>query len=486
MARESLRDGDLRLPLEPRRGAIPGAFLQELGIVAPGFGIIQIDINPVHRRAGSFDTEVTLCDHNCTVTIDGRPTGGHYSCPAAMSLNPGVGARDVAPTALLTDGLLHTIDGLRMAQRIFLDEDLPRYLNQQRVPARLRPEFTAALSSPRQVVNLFGGSPDLHPGCLDIVRTLHENGIEVHLTTTGRRIIREPRFRAALQEEGPDLLAVSVDDVESVTELDELFTLDRERLSDLWRHTPASHGQRRKTLEAVQLCKLARLESFPPLLFNVVIHQGNVDEFEELLDILTAQAPDALINAYPVQSAFLGEPAAFDAGGLDRLGALTEAMIKVQVRRYLGDRPRWNLTPRLTYWLVLASILDSDASARVRADRVGGGDAWRCYARRGAGRCVQIGCAPPGTPRREFAGGYPGCFWNGHTVTEDRQFWDMSDTQLADWVLHGRQRRAAQAAEPCRGCLFPRMTLDGVSLELGLSADLVGAYHTRRSRYLGY
>jgi hypothetical protein len=454
--------------------------------VAPSFGIIQIDVNPVHRQAGNADTEVTLCDHNCTVTVGGRPTGGRYTCPAAMSLNPGVGARDVAPAALLTDGLLRTIDGLRIAQRAFLDEDLPGYLDQQGVPEHLRPEFTAALSSARQVVNLFGGSPDLHPGCLDIIRALHEEGIEVHLTTTGRRIVREQRFRAAMAEGPPDLLAVSVDDAESVAELDQLFALDVQRLAELWRRTPAAYGQRRKTLEAVQLCKLTRTEPMPRLLFNIVMHRGNLAEFEDLLDVLSAQVPGAVLNPYPVQSAFLGEPAEFGASALDRLAALTEAMIEVQVTRYLGGRPRWNLTPRLTYWLVLASILDGDAPAGIRADRAGGAGAWRCFTRRGAGRCVQIGCAPPGTPRREFAGGYPGCFWNGHTVTEDRQFWDMSGPQLADWLLNGRQRRAAQAAEPCRGCLFPRMTHDGVGLELGLGAGLVQAYRARRARYLGY
>jgi hypothetical protein len=73
---------DPRLPLRPRPGAARGAFLHELGIVAPSFGIIQIDINAVHRRTGNADTEVTLCDHNCTVTVDGRPTGGRYTCPA--------------------------------------------------------------------------------------------------------------------------------------------------------------------------------------------------------------------------------------------------------------------------------------------------------------------------------------------------------------------------------------------------------------------
>lgn len=477
---------DQRLPLGPRPGAARGAFLHELGIVAPSFGIIQIDINPVHRRAGDADTEVTLCDHNCTVTVGGRPTGGRYTCPAAMSLNPGVGARDVAPAPLLTAGLLRTIDGLRIAQRAFLDEDLPVYLDQQRVPERLHPEFAAALGSERQVVNLFGGSPDLHPGCLDIIGALREDGIEVHLTTTGRRIVREPRFRAAMAEEPPDLLAVSVDDVESVAELDELFGLDGARLAELWRRTPAAYGQRRKTLEAVQLCKLARAEPLPRLLFNIVMHRGNLEEFEDLLDLLSAQVPGAVLNPYPVQSAFLGVPAEFEGPVLNRLGALTEAMIEVQVGRYLGGRPRWNLAPRLTYWLVLASILDGGLPAEARAERVGGENAWHCFTRRGAGRCVQIGCAPPGTPSREFAGGYPGCFWNGHTVTEDRQFWDMSGPELADWLLNGRQRRAAQATEPCRGCLFPRMTHDGVGLELGLGAGLVEGYRARRVRYLGY
>jgi hypothetical protein len=474
------------LPLTPRRDRATGAFVRDLGMVASSFAIVQIDINPVHRRRGDVDTEVTLCDHNCTVVVDELPTGGRYTCPAAMSLNPGIGARDVAPADLLIKGLLQTIDGIRIAQRAFLNEDLPAYLDEQHVPAHLRPEFSAAVGSQRHVVNLFGGSPDLHPGCLEIIRALHANDIEVHLTTTGRRIVREPQFRADLIDDQPDILAVSVDDIESVAELDHLFALDEGRLADVWRRTPAAHGQRRKAIEAVQISKLARAEPLPRLLFNIVMHPDNLDCFEDFLDLLTLHVPDALLNPYPVQSAFLGESSAFDAAALDRLGALSEAMIEVHVVRHRGGRPRWNLTPRLTYWLLIRSLLDGDIPVGVRADRVGGSGVWRCYTRRGSGRCVQIGIARPGAPRRDFAGGYPGCFWNIHTVTDDRQFWDMSGPELADWMLHGRRRTAAVSTDPCQGCLFPRMTLDGVGLELGMGPEFVGRYRALRSHYLGY
>jgi hypothetical protein len=478
--------GQDRLPLVPRDGAAIGEFAHGLGLVASGFAAVQIDINPVRRRQHGVNLEVTLCDHNCTESVHGVATGGRYTCPAAMSLNPGVGSSDLAPADLLIKGLLATADGIGIAQREFLERDLQAYLEEQGVPERLHPEFEAALRSRNVVVNLFGGSPELHPGCLDIIEALHLRGIEVHLTTTGRRIIREPAFRADLLRSSPDLLAVSFDDVESVQQLDDWFALDLQQLGDVWRRVPVTHGQRRKAVEAVQICKLASVEPLPALLFNIVIHPNNLDRIEELLDRLTDHVPAAILNPYPVQSAFLGQRGSFASEDLDRLRAVVEAMVEAHVSRHLGATPRWNLAPRFSYWLLLLSLLGDGVAATVRSDRVGGEGVWRCYARRGAGRCVQIGAAHRGHSSGEFAGGYPGCFWNSTTVTDSRQVWDLDGGELADWLLHGRQRAASEAVDPCAGCLFPRMSLDGVSLELGLSVDAAAGYRAMRARYLGY
>jgi hypothetical protein len=479
-------DPAYRLPLGPRDGAVLGEFVRGLGLVASGFAAVQIDINPVRRRHEDVSLEVTLCDHNCTESVHGEATGGRYTCPAAMSLNPGVGSRDLAPADLLIKGLQATAAGIRIAQHEFLERDLLAYLEEQGVPERLHPEFEAALRSRKIVVNLFGGSPELHPGCLDIIEALHSQGIEVHLTTTGRRIVREPAFRADLLRMPPDVLAVSFDDVESVPQLDDWFALDFQQLGKVWRQVPMVHGQRRKAVEAVQICKLALVEPLPTLLFNIVIHPDNLGHIEELLDRLTDHVPGAILNPYPVQSAFLGQRGSFATDELDRLRHVAEVMVDVHVRRHLGATPRWNLAPRFNYWLLVLSLLSSGAAPDVRSDRVGGMGVWRCYARPGAGRCVQIGAAQRGISGGEFAGGHPGCFWNTRTVTYSRQFWDLNGGQLADWILHGRQRTASAAVDPCAGCLFPRMSLDGVSLELGLAADAVEGYRAMRARYLGY
>jgi hypothetical protein len=199
---------------------------------------------------------------------------------------------------------------------------------------------------------------------------------------------------------------------------------------------------------------------------------------------------DAVLNPDPVQSAFLGESGKLSAADLDRLREVAELAIEVHAARLLGHRPRWNLAPRLGYWLLLLSLLDTGEPDHVRADRVGGDGVWRCYTQRGAGRCVQVGMAGTGgaTPAAgaEHPGGYLGCFWNTTTVTDERQFWTRDAEQIADWVLHGRQRAARQRSRPCRGCLFPRMSMDAVSLELGLAPELAGRYRALRATYLGY
>ncbi|MEV8597798.1 radical SAM protein [Streptomyces sp. NPDC052012] len=476
------------LPLVPRPGPgrAAGDFVRRLGLVASAFSVVQIDINAVTRRGkDGEDAEVTLCDHNCTQSVRGRPTGGHYTCPASLSLNPGVGSRDVAPAELLVQGLLTTADGIRAAQQDFLRDDLPAYFREESVPGHLRPEFEAALRSRHISVNLFGGSPELHPGCVEIIEGLRDAGMETHLTTTGRRIVRDPEFRARLLRMPPDVLAVSADDFGSPDELDEWFALDPDALARLWRSVPAAHGQRRKAVEAVQICKLAEREPLPPLLFNIVLHPDNLAFAAQLLDRIGAHVPGAILNPYPVQSAFLGEQGALGEEDLARLRDVVEVALDCHVTRHLGGVPRWNLAPRLPYWLLLLSLLDMDADTAEVADRVGGAGVWTCYSRRGSGRCVQIGWGRP-APGKRHAGGHPGCFWNAGTVTHPRQFWDLGASEMAEWILDGRGRLARDAERPCAGCLFPRMSLDGVSLELGLDRQVTDAYRTVRKHYLGY
>jgi hypothetical protein len=473
-------------PLLARRDpARPTPFVRELGLVAPAFATIQIDLNPVSRQSDGGRFEVTLCDHNCTTEVDGVPTGGHYTCPAAISLNRGAGRGAVAPTDLLAKGLRSTISGIRRAQERFLADDLPRYLDDEGVPESLRPEFEESLREQKVIVNLFGGSPELHPGCLDLVEDLHAQGAEVHLTTTGRRILQDEKFRADFLRRPPDLLALGADDFESAENIEELFAMDYDELGRAWRKVPWTHGQRKKAIEAVQLCLLARSLPFPPLLFNIVLHSRNIAEAPDILDRLGAHVP-AVLNPYPVQSAFLGEPGELHGKELALLREFAARAVDVHAVRLRGDETRWNLAPRLAYWILMLSLLTDDVDDVVRSDRVGGDGVWQCYRRSGAGRCVQVGIARPGSVPSEHPGGHLGCFWNVDTVQDDQQFWNRDGDVIGEWIQSGRQAAASSRANPCRGCLFPRMSMDAVSLELGLTPQVSRNYRSLRAHYLGY
>ncbi|THV37625.1 radical SAM protein [Glycomyces buryatensis] len=463
-----------------------GSTLTGLGLVADGFATVQIDLNVVHKESQGSRAEITLCDHNCTTTVHGVATGGNYTCPAAMSLNRGARSTSLAPGAKLLEGLLSTIDGIRTAQQEFLTADLEAYFERESIPEALRPDYTAALSNRKIVVNLFGGSPETHPDVLEIIEGIQGAGAEVHLTTTGRRIVSDERFLADFLARPPEVIGLGADDFESADDVDRLFSLGFDELARLWRTTPWQHGQRRKAIEAVQICKMAQEhEGFPAVLFNIVLHRGNLKDAAALLDRLSHHTDGrAVLNPYPVQTAFMGQRGELGEVDLHRLSEFADTAIQVHRDRLTGEPARWNLAPRIGYWILMRALLDG--SAVEASDRVGGKGVWQCYSRRGAGRCVQVGMAARSSHETALPGGHLGCFWNHETVTDNRQFWDLDTRTVADWVLEGRRESAAGAEWRCRGCLFPRMSMDAVSLELGLTSASAEPYRRVRARYLGY
>ncbi len=463
-----------------------GSRVLGLGMVANAFGTIQIDLNVVHKVTQGSVSEITLCDHNCTTHVDGVVTGGNYTCPAAISLNRGRRHSSLAPATRLVAGLKATITGILMAQQTFLVDDLPEYFDREGIPESLRPEFTAALSKRRVVVNLFGGSPESHPEVLDIIAAIKSFGAEVHLTTTGRRILRDDKFREEFLSRPPDVIGLGADDFDSPDDVDRLFSLEYDELSEQWRRTPWQHGQRRKAIEAVQLCKLAQRHDMPRFLFNIVLHSGNLRKSLEVMDRLARHAPEAILNPYPVQTAFLPNAGELDGEQLRHLSHFVDVAIALHLGRQAGKPVRWNLAPRLGYWMLIRALLDQDADTAAISDQIGGQGVWRCYTKRGAGRCVQVGIASPDADATEYPGGHLGCFWNAETITDSRQFWTLRPDEVAKWVLVGRQAAAAEAARPCGGCLFPRMSMDAVSLELGLTATVARLYRAVRARHLGY
>jgi hypothetical protein len=460
--------------------------LDRVGFTVHSFGAIQIDILPTIRAADGQAREVTFCDHNCTTEVDGTPSGGHYNCPAALSINRSAGRPVLAPAELLIAGLARTIDGIRAARRTFIDDIFPSYVRDLRLPVAVASAMRDGIDTDHVQVNLFGGTPETHPGYFEIVDTLRKNSAEVHLTTTGRRIVQNSAFRESFLAMPPDILALGADDFESAADALALCTMPAARLRGLWRDTPWQHGQRKKAIEAVQIIRLkAEDQRFPPLLFNIVLHERNLPDILTLLDVLAEHAPGALLNPYPAQTGFLMQPGTLSGEQLAQLSDFVDVMLAQHRLLALGQGTRWTFVPRAYYWLMLRAALDAGTSTGARRDRIAGVGAWTCYGHRGAGRCVQI-AAGPGTPTAEVAGGHLGCFWNTTTVTDSRQVWDMSAATIADWVLDGRQQLAAASPAPCSGCAFPRMSFDSVSLELGLGDAVRDAYLGSRRSFLGF
>ena len=220
---EVTRGATLRYPLMQHSdgSCSDSGLVRSLGLVARSFATIQIDLNVVHTNP--MGSEITLCDHNCTVAVGGVPSGGNYTCPAAISLNRGARRTTLAPAHKLTKGLGVTIAGLDEAQRLFLRDDLNAYFSREGIPVYLHEEFRAALSARGVVVNLFGGSPETHPQIIDIIESLHDQGAEVHMTTTGRRLLRDIKFRNQRLSHPPDLIGLSADDFKTTEDLDHLF-----------------------------------------------------------------------------------------------------------------------------------------------------------------------------------------------------------------------------------------------------------------------
>ena len=461
--------------------------LRRLGIVRSAFAAIQIDVNPVSKKTDSGYRDVTLCDHNCTVAVNGHLTGGQYICPAAMSINRGLSRGDLAPTVLLLRGLQSTIAALRQARHTFLGSSFNEYCRDFSIPSNVGTVIRKIVDTDVIEVNLFGGSPEIHPGILSIIAVLRSGGNRVHLTTTGRRLIQEPAFLEAFLQNTPDLLALGADDFDGPEEIGRLSSLSLADLHSEWRHVDPYHGQRKKSYEAIYLIKLSQMSAaFPPILLNIVVHPGNVAYIEDLLDSLQALAPAVILNPYPVQTAFIYERSQFAPNQLRKLERFVDLMLDQHIVSSMGGKTRWTVALRAHYWLLLKASLRAMPDAGAAAAAIGGDGIWKCYSHSGATRCVQIASSSSPHDKGTIPGGHLGCFWNHETITDDRHVWEMKSGEIEDWLFRDRLALSAASRRPCPGCAFPRMSFDSISLDLGMGSSLRPEYLALRSEALGY
>lgn len=457
--------------------------LFELGLIGRASAGIQIDVNvAVEKLPDDAFVDTPFCDHNCRVLTDNLRTG-NYDCPAAMTLHRGLKKDTLAPSDLILGAIHSTAAAARLANASLLESShLQDYFDRFRLPDSVKSVIKNHLSGGQIEINLFGGNPELHPDIIPMVSELKNAGYIVNLTTTGGRLVYDSGFLADILQNPPHLLAVSADDFDNSKQITSLVDLNLEEIKKR-RSMPFQFGQKRKAIEAICAARLSQMHpGFPQILFNLVVHPGNIDNIEEIIAVLRLSFPQALINPYPVQTAFYhGEPD-FSPDHFSQLEQFIDNRIGDHFHKPSGH------VPRLHYWLMLKSICDAFRNnPRTVIRALTGYDSWKCYRAPGANHYIQIGASPETHTGQKVAGGHLACFWNSETITlKEPQVWDMSPPEIAGFIAQGMIEIANSHSNPCPGCNFPRLNFDMMSLEIGMDPRLVPNYLKLRKNYLGF
>lgn len=448
--------------------------LASLGMVRPVAGGIQVDVNAVISGLDAKSANGSLCDHNCT------SEHGHYTCPSALSLNQRALKKSLAPAENILKGIKVAIQGVRISLQKFLNESFAPYCERFKIPDDIALVFKEVMETSPIEVNLSGGNPEIHPEIIDIISDLNQwSGIVTNLTTTGRRIMREPVFLDHLLNNPPDIVSFSADDFEDVAQIRTLRNKTPEQLYERWRQIPKSCGQRQKAIEAICAASLLIDAGKPDINFNLVVHSGNLGYADVLISELNKSFPGTHVFPYPSQTAFL-----YEKGNVHdrfKLEQFIDRMIDAHREDILP------ITRRLHYWLMLKAVcVLYGANSQVVVDMIGGHKFWQCYKSSLSNRYLQISNKKIFS-NRGIGGGYLGCGWNHETVNGgDVQIWDMDPEDVADHISSGANMNALLSANQCTGCAFPRLMFDVVNSELGLNDTLVPAYLELRYEYAGY
>src|SRR3989338_5786710 len=312
-------------------------FLMRIGWIYQVFSGIQIDILAAFRKLqdGTM-AQASLCDHNCTKLVGG------YDCPAARTRNPNILFKTVAPAERIIKWVQFGAEGLRSSRDTYLTGQFDAHCKRFEIPALQAAVLKKALLSKLIEVNLFGANPELHKEIIRIIRELKALGFRVNLTTTGRRFMRDAKFLEEFLADPPHVIALSLDDF-TPEKLKRLLGLDLNGLRRAWDAVPSDHGQDQKAIEAIFMAKLAMADSrFPLVLFNMVIHPGNVGVFAELVRLLEQAFPKIVINPYPRTDSIYGSADVFN----ERELASFEAFVDTSISRTLTGK--W-LVRRMQY-----------------------------------------------------------------------------------------------------------------------------------------
>lgn len=454
--------------------------LKNLGYVHNVFAGLQFDLNVIRMKALGGCAEGHFCDHNCDIKY------GNYSCPAAFLKNFGTDKTSLMSLKEITKSLKIAKEGLEIMNRKFIEIYLPKWEQKFKIPKKMAVEVRSTLTNGNLELNLFGGNPELHPDFLRIIEEAQNQGWIVTTTTTGKKFMHDKEFIRGFVKHPPDLLALSADDYEDVEELREIVGMNLRRLKTYWQKVNPLYGQRKKAYESIYVAKLLRQHSLNcKILFNIVVHPGNLESIEEILGTLREKFPGAIVNPYPAQSSFLQGPAIWQLKHLKRLENFIDMMIAAQLNQ--KQNLQKNYVPRLHYWIALKSIFESIKDGTEQCQMLSGFRVWHCAKETGAGRYLQAGSSVKMGGKSDRVGAHPGCFWNNNSVTEvEKQLWNMQVADIARYTLEKKSQLLAEASNPCSGCIMPRLMFDGVSLELGLNKKLYNSYFGLREKYLGF
>lgn len=478
------------------------AFMHRTGMInARVFGGTQPDITRVPQMKDGVKVDGEYCDHNCLIEKDGIATGGHYFCTASSLLNPGIDRKGLAPPEVVIPWLKTLVAGSHLARDRYMINVFPQHCAEWEIPPAVAEDVRIGLTHPDKKVeiNLFGGDPLKQPQIWEIVSEMQrpENGALVNVTATGRDLLMQPRLLEGMISAPPNVFALSFDDL-TASELRQLNGMTTEALRAKWVQslkTEKYHGQRHKALEAVQVARIITEKGLPTmLLFNMVIHGGNVDHFNEMVETLGELYPKSMGNPYMAQGSMNHQRPAYTLGEIKKFRLLNDWLIA----QTLAGHP--NINRRLHYYLFMKAIFETwSDQPEILADWIFGYEAWKCYKNPGATRYVQLGgSSKPWSDlglvqigsaseakRKIHPGGHLSCFWNGVTVTQDNQL-GTDPAAVADYILGGAGKLAAASKKPCPGCIMPRLIFDFLGLQDGMNDLLKKEYLVLRRTYTGF
>ncbi len=448
--------------------------LTRYGMIYSVISGFQFDLNAAFQKREGGRVQASLCDHNCT-----KQKGG-YECPAARTKNRGIQAQSLASADTIVRTVVMGAQGLRLARNAMLSNGtFTEHCRRFEIPNIAGEVLREALQSDKIEVNLFGGNPELHPKIMEIIKRLKAEGFIVNLTTTGRRLMRDEKFVADFRADPANILALSADDFE-LDELKRLLGLSLDQLKEEWKKVNPLHGQGQKAIEAIYGAKLLRDEQPPLVLFNMVLHPGNIGRAGEIIRLLGEAFPNAIVNPYPNQEGFHGGKDFFSTEQLEIFRGLVQSFLKLTV-----DGAKF--VKRLSYWMLLDAAFKTwgDSNPQKVAESIAGYGIWQCYRGPGSGRYLQGGRSVGPVTFQTEPGNHLGCFWNSHTVTQnDRQI--ETPEQVASYLSTGMTALSRATTSPCPGCAMPRLLFDLMNIQAGMDTELIPAFIRLRREYVGF